>query len=75
MSNKENNREIKSKERIYDFDTISGEKLENLYSPSSIDSDFLKNINHPGEYPYTRDVSIKEIFRLELKAVNENHLT
>ena len=56
MSNKENNREIKSKERNYDFDTISGEKLENLYSPSSIDSDFLKNINHPGKYPYTRGI-------------------
>ena len=46
----------KSKNRTYDFDSISGEKLEVLYSPSDISDDFLKNINFPGEYPYTRGI-------------------
>ena len=46
----------KSKTRTYDFDSISGEKLEVLYSPSDISDDFLKNINFPGEYPYTRGI-------------------
>ena len=45
-----------SKTRSYDFDSISGEKLEVLYSPSDISDDFLKNINFPGEYPYTRGI-------------------
>tara|TARA_B110000263_G_scaffold123865_1_gene107721 strand:+ start:471 stop:2099 length:1629 start_codon:yes stop_codon:yes gene_type:complete len=45
-----------SKNRSYDFDTISGEKLEVLYSPSSISSDFLDTLNFPGEYPYTRGI-------------------
>ena len=56
MGHKKNKKEFKSKERSYDFDTISGEKIENLYNPSSIDSEFLKNINYPGEYPYTRGI-------------------
>jgi len=46
----------KSKNRTYDFDSISGEKLEVLYSPSDISDDFLKSINFPGEYPYTRGI-------------------
>ena len=46
----------KSKTRSYDFDSISGEKLEVLYSPSDISNDFLENIIFPGEYPYTRGI-------------------
>ena len=45
-----------SKTRNYDFDTISGENLDVLYSPSNISNDFLNNINFPGEYPYTRGI-------------------
>ena len=50
------NNKRKIKERKYDFDTISGETLESLYGPSNVDSEFLKNINNPGEYPYTRGI-------------------
>ena len=40
---------INSKSRDYDFDTISGEKLESLYYPNEDSNDFkevsLKNLN------------------------------
>ena len=45
----------KSKSRDYDFDTISGEKINLLYSPDN-EIDFENDINYPGEYPYTRGI-------------------
>ena len=45
-----------SKERNYSFDTVSGLKNKLLYSPKEEDDNFLKNINYPGEFPYTRGI-------------------
>ena len=47
---------INSKSRDYDFDTISGEKLESLYYPNEDSNDFINEINYPGEFPYTRGI-------------------
>ena len=45
-----------SKERNYSFDTVSGLKNKLLYNPKEEDDNFLKNINYPGEFPYTRGI-------------------
>ena len=45
-----------SKERNYSFDTVSGLKNKLLYYPKDEDDNFLKNINYPGEFPYTRGI-------------------
>ena len=45
-----------SKERNYSFDTVSGLKNKLLYYPKEEDDKFLKNINYPGEFPYTRGI-------------------
>jgi len=42
--------------RDADFETISGEELEPLYSPSNTEIDHDRELGHPGEYPYTRGV-------------------
>ena len=39
-----------SKTRNYDFDTISGENLDVLYSPSNISNAFLNNINFARDF-------------------------
>ena len=46
----------KRKSRTYDFDTISGEKVDPLYGPKEVTSEYLDNINYPGEFPYTRGI-------------------
>ena len=46
----------KSKNRKYDFQTLSNKDLKILYGPKIENDDFLKNINYPGEFPYTRGV-------------------
>ncbi|MEW6506888.1 MAG: methylmalonyl-CoA mutase family protein [Bacteroidota bacterium] len=39
------------------FTTVSGEPINPLYSPDDVEKiDFLKEINFPGEYPYTRGI-------------------
>jgi methylmalonyl-CoA mutase N-terminal domain/subunit len=44
-------------ERDADFETISGEPLEPLYTPEDVeDVDFERDVGYPGEYPYTRGV-------------------
>jgi methylmalonyl-CoA mutase N-terminal domain/subunit len=44
-------------ERDADFETISGEPLEPLYTPEDIqDLDYQRDLGYPGEYPYTRGV-------------------
>jgi methylmalonyl-CoA mutase N-terminal domain/subunit len=44
-------------ERDADFETISGEPLEPLYTPEDIqDLDYERDVGYPGEYPYTRGV-------------------
>ena len=39
------------------YTSLSGEPVNGLYGPDdSGDSDYLKNLNFPGEYPYTRGI-------------------
>ena len=46
----------KSKKREYDFQTLSNKDLDLLYYPKKENEDFLKKINYPGEFPYTRGI-------------------
>jgi methylmalonyl-CoA mutase, N-terminal domain len=44
-------------ERDADFETISGEPLEPLYTSEDVeDLDYDRDLGYPGEYPYTRGV-------------------
>jgi methylmalonyl-CoA mutase N-terminal domain/subunit len=44
-------------ERDADFETISGEPIEPLYTPEDIeDLDYDRHLGYPGEYPFTRGV-------------------
>jgi methylmalonyl-CoA mutase N-terminal domain/subunit len=44
-------------ERDADFETISGEPLEPLYTPDDVaDVDHDRDLGYPGEYPFTRGV-------------------
>ena len=45
-----------SKERKYSFDTVSGKKNKLLYIPNKINDDYLRKLNFPGEFPYTRGI-------------------
>ena len=54
--NKWKEKNKKSNERKYSFDTVSSLKNNVLYYPKKIDKDFLDKINFPGEYPYTRGI-------------------
>jgi len=60
MKNKEfinwKNKIIKSKNRDYTFDTVSGVKNDVLYSPQDLDDKYFKDLNFPGEFPYTRGI-------------------
>lgn len=39
------------------FTTISGRKIKELYTPADISGfDYLRDLNYPGEYPFTRGV-------------------
>src|SRR5260370_526346 len=43
--------------RDADFDTLSSEPLEPLYTPADLkDHDFDRDLGYPGSYPYTRGV-------------------
>jgi methylmalonyl-CoA mutase N-terminal domain/subunit len=44
-------------ERDADFETISGEPLEPLYTPEDVEGlDYDRDLGYPGEYPFTRGV-------------------
>jgi methylmalonyl-CoA mutase, N-terminal domain len=44
-------------ERDADFESISGEPLEPLYTPEDVEGlDYERDLGYPGEYPYTRGV-------------------
>jgi methylmalonyl-CoA mutase, N-terminal domain len=44
-------------ERDADFETVSGEPVEPLYTPEDVpDLDYERDLGYPGEYPYTRGV-------------------
>jgi methylmalonyl-CoA mutase, N-terminal domain len=48
---------VRSGERDVDFETISGEPLEPLYTPEDLEGqDYERDIGYPGEFPYTRGV-------------------
>lgn len=39
------------------YTTLSGEPVNGLYGPDDLDNyDYLKNLNFPGEYPFTRGI-------------------
>ena len=39
------------------FTTISGQPIKDLYTPSDLQEiDYFKDLNFPGEYPYTRGI-------------------
>ena len=42
--------------RNYNFDTLSGKKLDPLYYPENPDEDYLDRLGFPGQFPYTRGV-------------------
>jgi len=51
------NRLSQSKENGLKYTTVSGKKIEPLYSPDDMqDIDFLESIGFPGEYPFTRGI-------------------
>ncbi len=40
-----------------DFTTVSGRKIKELYTPLDLEGlDYLKELNFPGDYPYTRGI-------------------
>lgn len=52
------NKEIKeNSNEKKEFTTISGKKINEIYTPADIDKfDYLKDLGFPGEYPFTRGV-------------------
>ena len=46
----------KSPIREYNFDTLSGKKLDPQYYPNSPGENYLKKLGFPGQFPYTRGV-------------------
>ncbi|MBI1939402.1 MAG: methylmalonyl-CoA mutase family protein [Ignavibacteriales bacterium] len=49
----------KAKEIDFKFTTVSGEDVKPLYTPDDIEKiDYLKYLNFPGEYPYTRGIHL-----------------
>jgi len=42
--------------RNYNFDTLSGKKLDPLYYPENPDEYYLDRLGFPGQFPYTRGV-------------------
>lgn len=49
----------KAKEIDFKFTTVSGEEIKPLYTPDDVEKiDYLKELNFPGEYPYTRGIHV-----------------
>ncbi len=46
----------KASTRDYDFNTLSGEELDELYYPENPDESYSTELGFPGQYPYTRGV-------------------
>lgn len=46
-----------SPERSDEFTTVSGRKIERLYTPADLGNfDYMKELGFPGEYPFTRGI-------------------
>ena len=43
-------------ERREQFETLSGIPLERVYTPADVETDYLKDLDFPGQYPFTRGV-------------------
>ena len=43
-------------ERDYNFNSLSGKKLDELYYPDNPDDRYVNKLGFPGQYPYTRGV-------------------
>jgi methylmalonyl-CoA mutase N-terminal domain/subunit len=43
-------------ERREQFETLSGIPLEQAYTPADVGTDYLKDLDFPGQYPFTRGV-------------------
>ena len=46
----------KTKNRDYDFRTVSGLPVDLLYSPGAESEDYLTDLGFPGQYPFTRGI-------------------
>ena len=42
--------------RDYNFDTLSGQSLEQLYYPETNETSYMDDLGFPGQYPYTRGI-------------------
>ena len=42
--------------RDYNFDTLSGEKVEQLYYPEDNTNGYIEKLGFPGQFPYTRGI-------------------
>ena len=42
--------------RDYNFDTLSGESLGQLYYPAADENGYMEKLGFPGQYPYTRGI-------------------
>ena len=42
--------------RDYNFDTLSGERLGQLYYPAADENGYMEKLGFPGQYPYTRGI-------------------
>ena len=42
--------------RNYNFDTLSGKKLDPLYYPKNPDNNYMDKLGFPGQFPFTRGV-------------------
>ncbi|MEW5924185.1 MAG: methylmalonyl-CoA mutase family protein [Candidatus Zixiibacteriota bacterium] len=48
---------VRSKKSRPRFITVSGDEVNELYTPADVDSDkYFKKVGYPGQYPYTRGV-------------------
>ena len=45
-----------TRERKYNFDTVSGKKNELLYYPNELNHQYDQKLGFPGQYPYTRGI-------------------
>ena len=47
---------VSTQERDYNFDTLSGEKLDHLYYPETNKNGYMNDLGFPGQYPFTRGI-------------------
>ncbi len=50
------NEAVEASSRDYNFDTLSGEKVEQLYYPEDNTNGYIEKLGFPGQFPYTRGI-------------------